>query len=288
MKERPALRLWRGHTIHQRSMPFMHRFKYGLALIDIDIDRLDEAGRQCALFSVERLNLFSFNRRDHGDGKADDLRPWAERRFADADIDLKGGEIRLITFARHAFYKFAPISLWLGYGNDGALKGILYEVNNTFGESHVYVAATPGDARHEHATDKVFHVSPFFDISGTYQFTLRANESDLRLIVATQEQGAQSHVATISAKARPATSANFLSLAITKPLSSLTVSLGIHWQALKLWLKGAKYHSKPKQSSVRTTIATPKKTVPLNLPECVPARAPKNAPETAPRLEKTA
>ena len=273
-------------------MPFMHRFKYGLALIDIDIDRLDKAGRQCALFSVDRTNLFSFNRRDHGERKDGALRPWAERRFAEADIDLRGGEIRLITFARHAFYKFAPISLWLGYGTDGALKGILYEVNNTFGESHVYVAATPGDARHEHAADKVFHVSPFFDISGTYKFTLRANETDLRLVVATEKDGAQAHMATISAKARPATAGSFLILAITKPLSSLTVSLGIHWQALKLWLKGAKYHSKPKQSSVRITIATPKKTVPRNVhehvPECVSAPAPTNTPATEPRLERTA
>ncbi|MCR9196139.1 MAG: DUF1365 domain-containing protein [Hyphomonas sp.] len=272
MKEHPALRLWRGHTIHQRSIPFTHRFKYGLALIDVDIDRLDEADRQSSVFSVDRSNLFSFNRRDHGNGEDVDLRPWAEQEFAKAGIDLKGGAIRLVTFPRHAFYKFAPISLWLGHDGDGALKGILYEVNNTFGETHVYAAATPNDVRHEHATDKVFHVSPFFDVSGTYKFTLRWSETDLRLIVATQKDGAQSHMATIAAKARPATSAAFVSLAFTKPLSSLSVTLGIHWQALKLWLKGAKYHSKPKQSSVRTTIATPKKTV----------------PETARRLEKTA
>lgn len=272
MKEHPALRLWRGHTIHQRSIPFTHRFKYGLALIDVDIDRLDEADRQSSVFSVDRSNLFSFNRRDHGNGEDVDLRPWAEQEFAKAGIDLKGGAIRLVTFPRHAFYKFAPISLWLGHDGDGAFKGILYEVNNTFGETHVYAAATPDDVRHEHATDKVFHVSPFFDVSGAYKFTLRWSETDLRLIVATQKDGVQSHMATIAAKARPATSAAFVSLAFTKPLSSLSVTLGIHWQALKLWLKGAKYHSKPKQSSVRTTIATPKKTV----------------PETARRLEKTA
>lgn len=280
MKERPALHLWRGHTIHQRSMPFLHRFKYGLALIDIDIDRLDEADGQCALFSVDRPNLFSFNRRDHGDGLDTSLRPWAEHQFSQAGIDLGGGDIRLITFARHAFYKFAPISLWLGHGKDGRLKGILYEVNNTFGETHVYVAATPGETRHQHTADKVFHVSPFFDISGTYKFTLRASETDLQLIVATHKDGAQSHMATIAAKAKPATSGNFLSLAVTKPLSSLAVSIGIHWQALKLWLKGAKYHSKPKQSSVRTTIATQKPTVPESVQ--------KNVAATAPRLERTA
>ena len=101
-------------------------------------------------------------------------------------------------------------------------------------------------------------MSPFFDVSGAYQFTLKRTADQLRLIVATTENGTQSHVATISAKANPATTPAFIGLAITKPFSSLGVTAAIHWQALKLWLKGAKYHSKPKQSSVRTTIATPR------------------------------
>ena len=272
MKENTALRLWRGHTVHQRSIPFSHRFKYGLALIDIDIDRLDDADQHCALFSVERSNLFSFDRKDHGDREKTDRRGWAEQQFEQAGVDLDGGPIRLITFPRHAFFKFAPISLWMGLDPAGTLKGILYEVNNTFGQTHVYAAATPDGTRHQHSADKVFHVSPFFDVSGAYQFTLRWSETDLRLIVATQKDGAQTHMATITAKAHSATAASFTKLALTKPLSSLAVTIGIHWQALKLWLKGAKYHSKPKQSAVRTTIARQKNT----------------APEAAPRLERTA
>jgi hypothetical protein len=79
-------------------------------------------------------------------------------------------------------------------------------------------------------------------------------------------------MATITAKAQPATSGAFLALAFSKPFSTLAVTLGIHWQALKLWIKGAKYHSKPKQSPVRTTIAKQENA----------------APEAAPRLERTA
>ncbi len=272
MEHHSPLRLWKGHTIHQRSVPFEHRFKYGLALIDVDIDRLGAANDQNALFSVNRSNLFSFNPGDHGDRSGGALRPWAESEFAKAGIDLNGGRIRLVTFPRHAFYKFAPISLWLGHTPDGQLEGILYEVNNTFGETHVYAAKTPDLSRNQHVTDKVFHVSPFFDVSGKYQFTLRSSETDLSLIVATLKNGAQTHMATIKAKAYPATAGAFAKLAVTKPVSSLAVSLAIHWQALKLWLKGAKYHSKPKQSSVRTTTARP-----INA-----------APETARKLESTA
>ena len=256
MLEISALRLLKGHTVHQRSMPFTHRFRYDLALIDIDIDRLDEAGQLSSLFGVDQIRLFSFNRRDHGARADEPLRPWAETQFRNAGIELDGGQIRLITFPRHAFYKFAPISLWLSHDLTGALNGILYEVNNTFGETHIYAAAAPEPMRNQHVTNKVFHVSPFFDISGTYQFTLKWTKDGLNLVVASMKDGQQTHVATISAKAQPATSAAFATLAVTKPLSSLGVTLGIHWQALKLWLTGAKYHSKPKQSSVRTTTAT--------------------------------
>lgn len=257
MKEIPALRLWKGHTVHQRSVPFVHRFKYGLTLIDVDIDRLDQADEQTVLLNIDRSGLFAFNRKDHGDRTQTDLRPWAESQFSQAGIDLEGGVIRLVTFARHAFYKFAPISLWLGHGPDGTLRGILYEVNNTFGETHIYAAPTPDTGRHQHAAEKALHVSPFFDVSGHYEFTLRWTETHLGLSVATRQSGTQTHMATIQARAVPATSASFARLALTKPLSSLSVSLAIHWQALKLWLKGAKYHSKPSQSAVRTTIARP-------------------------------
>ena len=263
MTEQPALSILKGHTVHQRSIPFVHRFKYGLALIDLDIDRLDEADKQTGCFSVNRSGLFSFNRKDHGAREEAPLRPWAEEQFHSAGVELDGGAIRLVTFPRHAFYKFAPISLWLGHGPDGALRGILYEVNNTFGETHTYVAATPEASRHQHDTDKAFHVSPFFDVSGTYEFTLKRSEEQLSLVVATKTKSGQSHVATISAKSSPATNAAF---ALTKPFSTLGVTLAIHWQALKLWLKGAKYHSKPKQSPVRTTIATSRSAAPKTAP----------------------
>ena len=265
MMESPALRLLKGHTVHQRSVPFTHRFKYGLGLIDIDIDRLDDADAASVLFSVDGSNLFSFNRRDHGPRENGTLRPWAEAEFRKANIDVTGA-IRLVTFPRHAFYKFAPMSLWLGHDQDGALKGSLYEVNNTFGETHVYAAATPEPSRHTHATDKVFHVSPFFDVSGSYQFSLKWDEERLQLIVATMKDDTQTHVATISARAQSVTSAGLVSLALSKPFSSLGVTAAIHWQALMLWLKGAKYHSKPKQSAVRTTIATPRRAAPKTAP----------------------
>src|SRR6202008_4386235 len=122
------------------------------------------------LFSVGRGNAISFHATDHGARNASvPLRLWAEARYAEAGIRLDGGAIRLITFPRVLGYGFAPISLWFGHGPGGELRGVIYEVHNTFGETHSYVSAFDTDVRPE--VDKEFHVSPFFDVSGRYRFT---------------------------------------------------------------------------------------------------------------------
>ncbi|KCZ94398.1 DUF1365 domain-containing protein [Hyphomonas johnsonii] len=254
----PALNLWLGQTAHARYVPFERRFAYKLALIDIDIDRLDEAGAQSALFAVDAPGLFSFHRRDHGARADVPLRRWAEETLASAGVYLAGGAIRLVTFPRHMFYKFAPISLWYGYGPDGALRGIIYEVNNTFGETHSYVAAVTSD-RSQHEAGKAFHVSPFFDVTGAYRFTLRAPSDRLGVVVESLKDGQRLHMANITARRRPATTSAFLRIALTAPFSTLGVALAIHWQAAKIWLRGAKYRSKPAPPEPCATIAVESK-----------------------------
>ena len=248
-------RLLLGHTVHQRSTPFTHSFRYRLALIDIDIDRVDAAGKLSWLFGTKSGRLFSFRARDHGYRGTASLRSWAQDRFRDHGIDVSSASIRLVTFMRHLFYKFAPLSLWVAQASDGRLLGIIYEVNNTFGETHSYVAATPAAGTQYHSADKAFHVSPFFDVSGRYRFSLDWQPDRLRLVIASQVNGAQAHVATIAAKPVPLTSGALARLAILRPFSSLAVSMAIHWQALKLWLRGARYRSKPQSPSMDSTRA---------------------------------
>lgn len=251
----PALNLWRGQTVHARYVPFERRFAYNIAMIDIDIDRLDEADAQTRFFSVDGPGLFSFHRKDHGPRANVPLRPWAEDMLSKAGVALNGGAIRLVTFPRHLFYKFAPISLWYGYGPDGELRGIVYEVNNTFGETHAYVAAVASD-RSQHEAKKYFHVSPFFDVTGNYRFTLRAPSDRLGVVVESIKDGTLLHMANIRAHRAPANQGNFLRLALTSPFSTLGVTLAIHWQAIRIWMRGAKYRPKPNPPEHNATVAS--------------------------------
>jgi uncharacterized protein len=251
----PALRLWTGHTLHKRFFPFERAFKYRLALIDIDIDRLAEAGGMSRLFTVNKPGLFSFYDKDHGGkDRQGSLRTWADQLFAKAGVRLPSGSVRLVTFPRHFFYKFAPLSLWYGYDAGGQLKGVIYEVHNTFGEHHCYVAAVDS-ARAVHSADKSFHVSPFFDVSGQYRFTLRAPCGTLDVVVENMKDGTRTHLANIKARMLEATTANFMTLAFRNPLASLGVTLSIHVQALRLWMRGARYHAKPAEPDHETTVA---------------------------------
>lgn len=252
-----AARLWFGTTTHVRETPFRRAFKHRIAMLEVDIDRLREADELSKLFSIGRGNAIAFNEADVGARNASvPLRAWAEGRYAEAGIDLEGGRIRLITFPRVLGYGFAPISLWLGYGPAGDMRGVIYEVHNTFGETHSYVSAhIEADVR-DRAT-KEFHVSPFFDVSGEYRFTLRSSDTAMALVVENIGAGGRQHTASLSVQPHALTTGAILQWLIRIPISGVGVMVAIHWQALHLWLKGAGYRDKPEQREKRTTLARP-------------------------------
>jgi DUF1365 family protein len=253
----PAARLWFGRTTHTRMTPFRRSFKHRIAMLEIDINRLEEAGGLSHLFSVERGNVISFRSTDHGARSATvPLRLWAEARYAEAGIGLDGGAIRLITFPRVLGYGFAPISVWLGYGPDGECRGVIYEVHNTFGETYAYVSAFyPAGQRA--LGDKQFHVSPFWNVDGQYRFTLRHRGDGLALIVENLSGDGRLHVASLNVRAQALTSGAIGRWLAAMPFSGLGVVIAIYWQALRLWLKGARYRDKPEQRTRRTTLVEP-------------------------------
>ncbi len=253
----PPAFLLAGRTWHRREAPFVRAFSHRIALVELDVDRLDEADRTSWLFGVDRFAAASVHAADQGERRrAASLRGWAEARFAEAGVQLDGGQVRLCAFPRVWGYGFSPLSLWFGYGPDGDVRGVIYEVHNTFGETHAYVCAfDPGQLAAE--AQKEFFVSPFFERSGRYRFTLRQSDSRIDLTVENIAADGRRHVATMNVERTALTTARLARMLLMMPLSGIGVMLAIHWQALILLLKGARRHVKPPQRPNRTTPVEP-------------------------------
>jgi uncharacterized protein len=239
-----AAALYVGETLHARLVPFAHRFRYRIAAMLIDIDRLSEADCQSRIFSINRFNLFGFYERDHGARDGSSLREWAEARFLEAGISLGSGAIRLMAFPRLLGYVFNPISVWFGYDDEGVLRGMIYEVNNTFGDSHAYVMAT-SDACAPHEAEKRLHVSPFFSREGRYRFRVHAPDATYRLSILYDRNGQKALSAIQRGERQPLNTKTLLGVFVRFPLMTLKVICAIHFEALRLMIKGARYHRRP-------------------------------------------
>lgn len=248
----PARRsaLYLGSVMHTRLGAIRHRFRYRVASVLLDLDELSALDRDLALFSVERPNLFSFRFRDHGARDGSDLRTWVEDAFVGAGRPLDGGRILVLCFPRVLGYVFNPITIYWGYRPDGALAGVLYEVKNTFGDQHGYLVPVDDDHRPGapliQAADKCFHVSPFLPIDGGYRFRLDEPGERLRVLIRmVGPHGDDRLIATQTGARRPLSDASLLASLFTHSWVTVKVMAAIHWEAARLWWKGALFHRRP-------------------------------------------
>lgn len=258
----PAASLYVGRTIHQRFAPVPHRFSYGIFQILVDVDRLDGAFAGLRLIRIGRLGPFSFDARDHGARDGTALRGWVEARLAQAGIAASAARIRLLTFPRVLGFVFNPLSIFFVHDADEGLEAVIYEVNNTFGQTHAYVVPAGGGREEHQAADKAFHVSPFFRVEGGYRFRLSAPGTRFKLVIVKEIGGLPDFVASLTARRLPLTDGHLLRLSFAMPLMTLGVVAAIHWEALRLWIKGAPFGARPAgpkagMSVGRSGLATP-------------------------------
>ena len=237
--------LYFGDVMHVRLKPVSHRFTYGVFSLLIDIDRREECARLTPLFSLGRFNLLSFRAADHGAGDGE-LRAHIERLLRPAGIAPE--RILLLCYPRVLGFAFNPLSIYYCF-DGGQLAALVYEVRNTFGQSHTYVAPVrPGEASEagiRQSREKLFHVSPFMDMQLRYHFRLRAPGGSLGVrILETDAQG-PIFAAAFFGRRRTLNSANVLAAFFGLPFMTMKVVAGIHWQALRLWLKGMRLRAIP-------------------------------------------
>lgn len=238
--------LYQCRVFHARLRPFRHRFAYGVYSLLLDIDHLHALPRPLA---YNRPGLLSFHDKDHGRRDGSKLRPWVEAMLADKGVVLDGGAILLLCFPRVLGYGFNPLAIFYCYGPDDTLRAILYQVKNTFGDQHCYVIPLSGPLTGEgdilQTHGKEFHVSPFFAINGGYRFRLSPPGDTLAIDIRYGDADGDLLIATQAGYRRALTTRTLWRAIAAHPLLTWKVISGIHWEAWRLWRKGARFHRRP-------------------------------------------
>jgi len=239
MTARPQLCL--GHVMHRRRRPSLNAFVYPVFYVQLPLR--DLAAAECGIFSVNGRNLLSFHSKDHGPRDGGPLLPWIEGLLADHGLP-SDGEIVLQTFPRVLGYVFNPVSFWYCHDRTGQVIAILAEVNNTFGGTHNYLLHRHGQPLpdgEELLAEKQFHVSPFNEIEGGYRFRFRRQRAVQLARIDYDDAEGELLLTTISGQPRPWSAGALLAAFLRMPFLTLGVIARIHWQALKLWLKGVPF-----------------------------------------------
>jgi DUF1365 family protein len=257
--EGDAAALYVGEVMHARLKPVGHRFNYRVMSLLIDLDRLDVADRQTPLFGVNRRALYSFREADHGERDGSSLRLYAQRRASEHGIDLTGGRVLLLCYPRLLGYTFNPLSVYFCYDTSGQPALLIYEVRNTFGDIHAYALPvkrsdiSPAGIRQEQ--DKRFYVSPFVEMAMRYHFRVVPPKDHVKLRILETDSEGPLLSATFNGHRRTLTTGELLRSFFSLPAVTAKIIVAIHWEALRLWLKGVRFV--PRQNdSIDGSLAT--------------------------------
>jgi DUF1365 family protein len=238
--------LYVGHVRHRRSLGSHHAFRLPVWYALLDLAEIPDLAAEVAFLSHNSFNLIGFDDRDH---MGFDRRPVREKLAAWLrlnEVDLELGRTLLLTQLRTLGHVFNPVSFYYCHDRSDLLRYVVAEVNNTFGETYCYLLpADPIQGVVRHTETKVFHVSPFNPVSGTYRFTLPPPDRDLVVHIGLDRDGGRSFDATIRATRRPFTTSSLAATVGRHPLTGLLTLGHIHFQALLLWVKGVRFHQKP-------------------------------------------
>jgi len=237
-----------GHTYHGRHGAIKNAFRYRVDYVLADLSKADDGP---SLFSRNKGNVTALHDVDHGgavgEGRGLD---WVHSVLAEHGFEgLTQGSILLLAQPRVWGHVFNPVSFWLVYDTSDILRMVIAEVSNTYGGRHSYLCYHK-DLRRISPTDrlkarKMFHVSPFQPVEGQYTFRFDVTESHVGIVIDYRSGNDGGVYATFHGRRQTMTNGSILRAAIARPLGSLRVLALIHWQAARLWWKGAGFRNPP-------------------------------------------
>ncbi len=230
---------------HSRTKPFKNFFKYKVLYFLINIKKINEL-RKFLILSINRWNILSIYNKDYGiDAPSSNLYEKINKLLDKINANLKNPDIFLLTCPRFFGYAFNPISIYFVYENN-KIKFIMYEVRNTHHEKHIYIKKIrKHHVDFKHTIQKQFYVSPFLKMKMKYDFVVNIKNKILNIKINAHNKketlltGMKVDLLEFNLK-------NLFSLLLKRIFFSQKVMLMIHYQAVKILLKKAKFYFKKK------------------------------------------
>jgi uncharacterized protein len=243
-----ASALYFGHVVHARMRPVAYRFRYATVSILVDIDQIASEADRLPLISLNRFNWLSLHWRDHGARDGTPWREWVNHFLAQYAIAAPA-RVELLCYPRILGYGFNPLAIWYAWDSNDRLVALIAEVSNTFGQWHHYLlqpkeGTASGQLRAE--ADKVFHVSPFIDMQARYHFRFTLPSAGMATYIDETQGGERFFFASQEGVRQPLERRTLLKLLGFAPWRAIKVIALIHWWALKILLKGGRFHRTPK------------------------------------------
>ena len=230
-----------GSVTHKRFKPKKHFFKYSVFSLFLDLDEINEIDEKIPFFSYNKFNILSFFDKDHGNRDGSSIKAWLIQLLQKKNISTRSIKIKILCYPRILGYVFNPLSIFFIYDADLNPIVILYEVKNTFGEQHTYVFKI--DIKNKQIFNnckKKFYVSPFMDLESKYFFKVLIPNERLSVIIDQRDKEGKLLFASQDGERVKLSSKNLLKSYLKHPLMTLKIISAIHYEALKLWMKGIK------------------------------------------------
>ena len=246
--------IYTGNVSHRRFKPIKHYFSYKTFSVLFSLEELEILEKKISVFSYNRFNLFSFYNKDHGDRSGNNLSEWVKKNLKQNNLNFNISKIKLLCFPRIFGYVFNPLSIFYCYDNIN-LKAILYEVKNTFNEQHTYIFPVDQNSKiiSQHCNKK-FYVSPFIEMETDYNFRLTEPNNRLKIYIKQTDKVGKVLIACQTGKKQIMSTKQLLINFLFHPMMTFKIMFAIHFEALRLWKKGAIFKKKKEKNRNSVTI----------------------------------
>ena len=234
-----------GTVRHRRVRPFDYELEHGVWYLALDVDEIDEVAGRHRLLSRNGRNAVAFRDDDHLDPPADDVARRIREHLAASGHDAADWRITLVSYPRVLGHVFNPASFFLCRDASGDLRVVVVEVHNTHLERHLYtlVPSVQDDGPvFRSAMDKAFYVSPFIAVEGGYTVRVRDEPESLRIAIDQGDAAGGLLYTSLVLRRRVLTDRTLLRMLVRYPLVTIKTVGMIHWHALRLWRRGARFH----------------------------------------------